>query len=142
MEIVGHGIDLVEVDFFRRLLREESSRDALARYFTSVELTQVGDGPDSAERLAGRFAVKEAVLKALGVGWAQGIAWTDIEIQNLPSGAPVVHLSAGCRSVAAEQRVTRWLVTISHTPVFAVASAIAISDTGQESQDPVRPCGT
>src|SRR4051794_15561957 len=134
MMIVGHGIDIVEVDFFQRFGRDIPST-ALARYFTDAELAHAGSGPHRAEHLAGRFAAKEAVLKALGTGWIDGIAWTDVEIVALPSGAPQVVLHARCAELAAARDIDSWFVSISHTATTAIASAIAVaSSTG--SQEP------
>ena len=125
MGIVGHGIDVVEVSFFRRL-DEEYPHDALKVYFRPSEIEHAGEGPHRAERLAGRYAAKEAVLKALGTGWIDGIAWTDIEIIALPSGAPQVVLHATCACLAEERGITTWLVSISHIEYVAMASVIAL----------------
>jgi holo-[acyl-carrier protein] synthase len=126
MMIIGHGIDIVEVNFFQRFGLDLPAT-ALARYFTAGELAHAGTGPHRAEHLAGRFAAKEAVLKALGTGWIDGIAWTDIEIVALPSGAPEVVLHGLCSELAAGQGITSWLLSISHTVVTAVASALAVA---------------
>lgn len=128
MSVVGHGLDIVEVAHFAKLCTDPAGGDMLARYFTLAELDLVGSGPNRAQRLAGRFAAKEAVLKAMGTGWTQGIAWTDVEIQALATGAPTVALYARAAELAAERGIVSWLVSISHLTTFAVASAIAISD--------------
>lgn len=133
MRIVGHGIDLVEVDYFRRLL-ERGSEDALGRSFTAWERDHAAQGPDPAEGLAGRFAAKEAVLKALGVGWTGDIAWTDIEIKARASGAPHVVLHASALDLAARLGVTNWLVSITHTGTSAASSVIAISEPDAPAQ--------
>ena len=83
MSVIGHGLDVVEVEYFRKICADPSSIDTLLLYFTPSELALVGSGPDRAQR----FAAKEAVLKALGVGWARDTAWTDVEIGALPSGS-------------------------------------------------------
>src|SRR5579884_2242310 len=124
MDVIGHGLDIVEVEHFRQLCENPGDGTLLASYFTPSELALVGSGPARAQRLAGRFAAKEAVLKALGVGWAQSIAWTDIEINALPSGAPVVVLHFRGAELATERNITSWLVSISHTATFAAATAI------------------
>jgi holo-[acyl-carrier protein] synthase len=77
---------------------------------------------------AGRFAAKEAVVKALGTGFVDDIAWTDVEILRQPTGVPNVHLSGGALAVAQSLGVTRWLVSISHDESHAVASAIALGE--------------
>jgi holo-[acyl-carrier-protein] synthase len=85
-----------------------------------------GDGVTQIQRLAGRFAVKEAVMKALGTGWGNGIAFTDVEIVTLESGAPTVVLKRKVSELAQAQTLSRWLVSVSHTSTVAVASVIAI----------------
>lgn len=127
MSVIGHGIDIVEVEFFRRLSKDPEGAPTLARYFTPAELEHAGHGPNQASRLAGHFAAKEAVLKALGVGWSGGISWTDVEIGTLPSGAPCVVLHARAAEIAAEQGIASWLVSISHIEMVATGSAIALS---------------
>lgn len=127
MNIVGHGLDIVEISYFRRLCEDASGDAALKRCFTRSELTLLEGDIDRAARLAGRFAAKEALLKALGSGWTQGIALTDIEINALPTGAPIVTVTGRVASLADERNVTSWLLSISHTDVIAAASVIAIS---------------
>src|SRR5262245_11413881 len=125
MIVVGHGIDIVDVEHFRRVCQARSD-EVLSRTFTSAELAHSREAPDCAERLAGRFAAKEAVLKAMGVGWTHEIAWTDIEVAALPTGAPAVVVRGRCAELATEHGVSSWLVTISHTSTVAVASVIAL----------------
>jgi len=129
MNLVGHGLDLVEVDHFSRLCTDPSADELLARYFTPAELALAGVGPNRSQRLAGRFAAKEAVLKALGTGWSQDIALTDVEIKALPSGAPFVVLHEIAAEIAADQGISSWSVSITHTATFAAASAIALSES-------------
>jgi holo-[acyl-carrier protein] synthase len=125
MGIVGHGVDVVEVAFFRKL-EKDYPQVAMQAYFRASELEYAGEGPHRAEHLAGRYAAKEAVLKALGTGWIDGIAWTDIEIVALASGAPQVVLHEACARLAEDRGITNWLVSISHTEQVAVASVIAL----------------
>jgi len=129
MSVLGHGLDLVEVGHFKALCENKEEQELLDRYFTPGELALVGSGAGRAQRLAGRFAAKEAILKAIGVGWSQDIAWTDIEIGALPSGAPVANLHGVAAELAVQRGITVWLISISHTSTFAAASAIALSDT-------------
>jgi holo-[acyl-carrier protein] synthase len=123
--LVGHGIDIVELGDFSRLLKEPA-RAFLNRHFTENELADAGSGATQAEKLAGRFALKEAVMKALGVGWGDGIAFTDIEVITLQSGAPTVALHRKIGALQLERKISGWLVSISHTRSIAMASAIAI----------------
>jgi len=128
MAVVGHGIDLVETARIREMVQSHGGH-FLDRCFTQAE-QQYCDRSQKRrfEHLAGRFAAKEAVLKALGTGWRGGIAWTDIEIVLTPSGQPQVHLSGECRRIAAERGIVRWHISISHIETHATASAIAESD--------------
>lgn len=125
--VVGHGLDVVEIGDFSRLFCEPTV-DFLDRHFTDDELTAAGGGVTRIQKLAGRFAVKEAVMKALGVGWGNGIAFTDVEVITLESGAPTVVLKRKLASLEKERRIVGWFVSVSHTSAIAVASVIATSD--------------
>ena len=126
MNIVGHGIDLVDVADVRRWI--EDPRDPLIpRCFIQEELDEVGEGADRVERLAGRFAAKEAVLKALGTGFGGGVAFSDVVIHRVAGAPPQVRLTGGALKAAAERSITEWRLSISHAGAMAVASAIAIA---------------
>lgn len=125
MNIIGHGIDIVEVKGIKKLLQLPEEHFE-TRCFTSIERSKSSLGTNRIQYFAGRFAAKEAVFKALGTGWSQGTAWTDIEIQQLPSGQPSVVLYNRCKDIAAEMGINSWLLSISHTNSYATASAIAI----------------
>jgi holo-[acyl-carrier protein] synthase len=124
MAIVGHGIDLAEVGRIARMIDEHGER-FLTRVFTERERGYAVERKRSAEHFAGRFAAKEAVLKALGTGWRDGIAWTDVEIVMLPSGQPGVELHGKAAEAASTIGARAWSVSISHTSEHAMASAIA-----------------
>jgi holo-[acyl-carrier protein] synthase len=131
MRIVGHGIDLVEIERVARLLEEFGER-FLSRCFTQVEREYAHDKRRQIEHLAGRFAAKEAILKALGTGWRNGIAWTDVEIQREPSGKPKVVLHGQGLRVAEELGIDQWWVSISHIATHATASAIGVATESTE----------
>jgi holo-[acyl-carrier protein] synthase len=124
MHYIGHGTDLVEVERIREILGRHGHR-FLQRLYTPGERVMAGDAP-SVRFLAGRFAAKEAILKALGTGWIRGLSWTDIDVGRLPSGKPMVVLSGGCRKLAQELGIARLEVSITHTSEHAAATAIAI----------------
>jgi holo-[acyl-carrier protein] synthase len=124
MHFIGHGTDLVEVERIREILEKQGHR-FLQRLYTPGERVMAGEVP-SVRFLAGRFAAKEAILKALGTGWVPGVSWTDIDVGRLPSGKPTVLLSGGCRQRAQELGVIRLEVSITHTSEHAAATAIAI----------------
>jgi len=125
MSIIGHGIDIVDVAEMRRWI--EDPRDPLIpRCFSQAEVEEIGEGPDRVERLAGRFAAKEAVLKALGTGFGAGVAFSDVVIHRSPGAAPTVALSGGAAKAAGEGGITGWLLSISHAGGLAIASALAL----------------
>jgi holo-[acyl-carrier protein] synthase len=137
MVVIGHGIDLVEVTELRRWI--EDPRDPLIpRCFVRSELDEIGDGVDRVDRLAGRFAAKEAVLKALGKGFGAGVAFTDVMIHRAPGAAPEVCLVGGAAQAAAALGVTAWRLSISHAGGMAVASVLALGpgpQAGGSSRD-------
>jgi holo-[acyl-carrier protein] synthase len=127
MNVVGLGIDIVEVARIRQLIERHGSR-FLDRCFTLPEQKYASLSiRRSTEHLAARFAGKEAVLKALGTGLSGGICWTDIEITNAESGAPKLSLSGSASEAAARISASRWLISLSHTEQLAMASVIALS---------------
>jgi holo-[acyl-carrier protein] synthase len=118
-----HGIDIVEVPRIAEMI-ERHGEHFLARCFTAAELAYCQAGKRRDEHLAARFAAKEAVLKALGTGWRSGIAWTDVEVQKLPSGQPTLLLHNRAAELAREQGISSWALSLSHTAAYAVASVI------------------
>jgi holo-[acyl-carrier protein] synthase len=124
--VAGHGLDIVDISDFSRLLHEPASK-FLDRHFTETERRDAGEGANQSQKLAGRFAVKEAVMKALGVGWGDGISFTDVEVAILESGAPTVTLHRRLVTLAQDRNITDWFVSISHSRTVAVASVIAVA---------------
>ncbi len=124
MNAIGHGIDLVEVSRIERLAREHGER-FFERCFSQRELEYARAGARTHEHLAARFAAKEAVLKALGTGWSQGVGWTDVEVERDEFGRPAIVLHGKAREIAAAGGITSWLLSLSHTQTHAIASAIA-----------------
>ncbi len=120
---MGVGVDAVDVERFRQGLARYPR--LAGRLFTGGELAGVEGTRDPAERLAARFAAKEAVMKALGVGlWR--FAWHDVEVEREPaSGAPSLRLVAGAAELARDRRVSRWHVSLTHTSQLAVAVVVA-----------------
>jgi holo-[acyl-carrier protein] synthase len=123
MRVIGHGVDIVEVGRIAAMLREHGER-FLTRCFTSGERGYSESRKRAAEHLAGRFAAKEAVLKAIGTGWRSGIAWTDVEVHLLPSGQPELALHRAAANAATQLGITEWKLSISHTEQYAIASVI------------------
>ena len=126
MHIIGHGIDIVETARVAQMLEQHGER-FLKRCFTKGERDYVAaNRVRMAEHLAGRFAAKEAILKVLGTGWSQGIAWTEAEVMREASGKPTVKLYGRCAEVAGELGITAWHLSISHSGGYATASAIGV----------------
>jgi holo-[acyl-carrier protein] synthase len=121
--LIGIGTDLVEVDRFRQAL---ARTPALAgRLFTDGERAYAAQRADPTERLAVRFAAKEAVMKAMGVGLG-AFALHDVEVVRDPSGQPGLALRGAAAALADERGVTRWLLTLTHTDRVAQAIAVAL----------------
>ena len=125
--MIGIGIDAVEVDRFRRALRTHPG--ILDRLFTPAERAYGETARDPAERLAARFAAKEAVMKALGVGLG-AFAFRDVEVVRAPSGAPSVALTGRAADLAADRGVTSWRLSLTHTRLMAEAVAVALGRAG------------
>lgn len=118
------GVDLAEVGRVRRLLARDAERFR-RRCYTDHEWAYAQRFRDPAERLAARFAGKEAVMKSLGVGWRH-VPWQDIEITG--GGAPTVNLSGKAARRAEMLGVDRVMVTITHTGDQALVMALAVAD--------------
>ena len=123
--IIAHGIDMVDIESTRRLLADPTGQ-FLARCFTMQEQQSAGNGLNQPDRLSGRFAVKEAVMKALGTGFGEGAGFLDVEIVSLPSGAPTVVLHRKAKVRAEAMGIDRWLVSTSHEGNMAIARVIAL----------------
>lgn len=126
MGIVGHGIDVVDIVSFGQLLNDREG-DFITRCFTERERLAVDDTVNCTEHLAGKFAAKEAVAKALGTGFDGNVVQSDIEVMNTDKGEPTITLRGGAAEVAANLEISKWRVSISHSRTLAIASAIALS---------------
>ena len=127
MKIIGHGVDLVDIERIERSLSAYADRFR-DRVFTKLESDYCSDSRRPAPHFAARFAAKEAVLKAIGTGWRDGIAWTDIEVVHSPSGAPSIRLTGQASLIAQSLGISGWFLSLSHTSTAAMASAIAVGD--------------
>ncbi|MHC4322870.1 MAG: holo-ACP synthase [Planctomycetota bacterium] len=130
MEIVAHGIDLVDCPRIEQMVQRHGER-FINRVFTAAEQTYAEKNKNAVEKLAGRFAAKEAVLKLVGTGWRGKIAWTDIEIINNPAGQPEVTLAGEVEKIAGKLGIKHISVSITHTANFAIASAVALTEKQQ-----------
>ena len=127
MKIVAHGIDLVDFPRIGSLVERHGDR-FLDRVFTKREQSDAATVKNTTEKLAGRFAAKEAVLKLLGTGWRGKIAWTDIEVVNNPMGQPVVEITGEVRNIAEQFGIEQITLSITHTANFAIASVVALRE--------------
>ena len=127
--IVGIGVDIVDVARVHALLARYRER-FVRRVFTEAENRYANRSVKSAERLAGRFAVKEAVLKAFGTGKSQGILWRDVETVPGPKGKPKVNLYGNADKYLKLLNADQVHVSISHDGGKAVAFVVIESAGG------------
>lgn len=129
MRIVGHGIDVVEIDRIQRMLDDHSDR-FLERCFTPEERFHGEGGRRYAEHIAARFAAKEAAMKALGTGLSAGITWMDFSVRHEPGGRPMLVVGGEAARLAWHHHIDEWHVSLSHTDRVAMASVIAVATKG------------
>jgi holo-[acyl-carrier protein] synthase len=122
--LVGIGIDSVDIERFRSVLSRRSS--LAGRLFTQAERDYADRLANPAPALAGRFAVKEAAMKALGVGIGS-IDWADIEVVRTEQGQPILAVTGRAAALAKRSGVGSWLVSITHTETIASAVVAAVS---------------
>jgi len=125
--IVGTGTDLAEVDRIAHSIERFGNR-FLERVYTPGERAYALSKANFAERLAARFAAKEAGMKAIGTGWHGGVRWQDFEVVNERSGRPTLRLNGVARDVANELRVSRIHLSLTHTAMVAMAVVLLESD--------------
>jgi len=130
MGIVAHGIDLVDCPRIEQMIERHGER-FVKRVFTATEQAYAEANKNEVEKLAGRFAAKEAILKLMGTGWRGKIAWTDIEITNNAAGQPEVALSGEVKIIADKLGIGHISISITHTANFAIASAVALADSNE-----------
>ena len=137
MDIVGIGTDIVECLRIGRML-EEHGELFLTRVYTEREIRYCQSRKHATEHFAGRWAAKEAILKAMGTGRTHGIAWTHIEIRNGQDGRPLVMVCGAAREIARERGMGDILVSISHCRTYATAYALALGRPAA-SRQPTSP---
>lgn len=122
--IVGLGTDLIGVERITAVHARQGQR-FLDRVYTAAEQAYCLAASQPGERLAARWAAKEAAMKALGTGWAKGVGFTQIEL--LPGagrGAPVLHLHGTAAATARDLGASRFHCSVSHSDGLAVATVI------------------
>jgi holo-[acyl-carrier protein] synthase len=128
--IVGVGLDLVRIERLAAFLERHGARGK-ARLFTAGEQAYCDARATAAQSYAGRFAVKEAVMKVLGTGWARGVRWVDIEVVRPRGQAPTVALHGETARLAAARGIARVHVAITHDAGISAAVAVAESEPGR-----------
>jgi holo-[acyl-carrier protein] synthase len=121
--IVGMGIDIAEVERIRGAI-ERHGEVFLRRIFTAKEREYCERFKNKYERYAGRFAVKEAAMKALGTGWSRGVRWVDIEVVRQKGGRPTLTLEGEARKIGEKLGVKSIALSITHTASQAYAQVI------------------
>jgi holo-[acyl-carrier protein] synthase len=123
--VIGIGTDITECLRIARMI-ERHGELFINRVYTAEEIQYCRNRAQATQHFTGRWAAKEAILKALGTGWRRGISWRDIEVRNEAGGKPVVRVRGGVKEVVEQLGVSELLITISHCRTHATALAIAI----------------
>ena len=126
-QILGTGIDLIEVDRVERAItRPLTGARFRARVFTLAEVTYCESrGRPRYQSYAGRFAAKEATMKALGTGWNRNVGWGEIEVVRQRGHAPTIRLSGKTADFARKRGITGFHLSITHSATTAMAHVIA-----------------
>ena len=125
--VAGIGIDVVDIKRFEKAVQKHGER-FLGRIFTQKELDHAGEKKSFYMHMAGKFAAKEAVKKALPDGARIGLSWTDIEILNDGDGKPYTVLHGEAKKLMEENDLAQVLVSISHTNDVAVSNGMAVKN--------------
>ena len=121
--IVGLGIDIAEVARVKSAI-ERYGETFLRRVYTANEREYCERFKNKYERYAGRFAAKEATMKALGTGWSRGVRWVDVEVVREKGGRPMIKLAGEAANVAGRLNVKNIALSITHTAEQAFAQVI------------------
>jgi holo-[acyl-carrier protein] synthase len=121
--IVGLGVDIAEVPRVRQAIERRGQR-FLRRVYTEREIAYCERFKNKFERYAGRFAAKEAAMKALGTGWSNGVRWVDVEVVREKGGRPTIELGGEAAKIAKKLGVKRISLSITHTEEQALAQVI------------------
>lgn len=138
-ESVGLGIDIVEISRMAETLKRSPS--FAERVFSPDECAYCDSKANPATHYALRFAAKEAVVKALGTGFADGIWVRDIEVKRTNAGKPIARLSGRALEIANEQGIRDLSISLSYTHNDAVACALAVTEASlresEKRKDPM-----
>jgi len=125
--IIGIGTDIIECLRIAQMI-DRHGELFIRRVYTEHEIEYCSDKKAATQHYAGRWAAKEAVLKALGTGWVRGISWRDVEVRHKPGGAPTIALRGGARDVFERSGIREMHISISHCRSHAIAYAVAEGD--------------
>ena len=125
LRTISIGTDIIECVRIAQMI-EKHGELFLQRVFTKREILYCSSRRSSTQHYAGRWAAKEAALKALGTGWARGVHWTDIEVQNEAGGKPTIILANRADEIAASLGIQQMLISISHCRNYAIAYVNAV----------------
>jgi holo-[acyl-carrier protein] synthase len=128
--ILGIGADITECLRIARMI-ERHGELFIHRVYTPEEIRYCQNRKQATQHFTGRWAAKEAILKALGIGWRRGVAWRDVEVRNDPGGRPIVAVGGQVKEAVERLGVAQVLVTISHCRTHATAYAIVL---GKETE--------
>lgn len=121
--IVGIGVDIAEVERIAHAIARFGNRFK-ERVFTADEIRYCESKANKTERYAGRFAAKEAAMKAIGTGWSRGVTWRDFEVKRLPGGRPTIVFHGKAEEIFAKLGGARAHLSITHTVESAMAYVI------------------
>jgi holo-[acyl-carrier protein] synthase len=125
--VIGLGTDIIECSRIGEMIQKHGEL-FLNRVFTPHEIAYCSSRKTSNQHYAGRWAAKEAALKALGTGWAKGIQWTDIAVSHQLGGKPIITIEGVAAQIAKEQGIAEIMLSISHCRHYAVAYCIAVGE--------------
>ena len=121
--IIGCGIDLIKIERIEKIIKKWGD-NFTSRVFTLLEREYCEKKKGNKyQSYAGRFAAKEALLKALGLGLREA-NWKEIEIKNDELGQPIIDTSGKLKNIALAKGVSKYFITISHTKDYAIAQVI------------------
>jgi len=126
MAIIALGMDLMQIDRLESAITRRGTR-FLDRVFTAEEQEYCERRARPATHYAGRYAVKESVMKVLGTGWSNGVRWVDIQVRRAPGAAPEVHLEGVSAEIARRRGIGKIHITITHDA--GIAAAVAVGES-------------
>ena len=127
MNVLGIGTEITECPRIGKMI-EQHGELFLRRVYTDREIRFCQAKKRALEHFAGHWAAKEAIVKAIGMGWSKELCWTDIEIRALAGGRTSVHVRGGAKDLTVSRGIRDILISISHCRTYATAYAMALGD--------------